>query len=110
MGCALRTVNSRRRRRLYKRNFGAKADWIRDQSCALCGCPPETGAIHAAHVRARGMGGCGGSLRDLVPLCGLRGCHALQESMSVESLTERFGVDLRRLADSLHEAWLEESA
>ncbi len=62
----LRKVNPERRAKLYARNFGEHADLIRALPCLVpgCSCPAE-----AAHARARGMGGCMGSWRDLVPLC-----------------------------------------
>lgn len=59
-------LNSERRARLYERNFGAKADWIRRQPCYVTG---RSGPSDPAHTRARGMGGCGGDRTDLVPLC-----------------------------------------
>ncbi|MFA6046798.1 MAG: hypothetical protein WC718_17585 [Phycisphaerales bacterium] len=62
-------ANRDRRKRLYERNYGDKADWIRAQPCEVTKADPENGwPIQAAHTKARGMGGCGGSKLDLVPL------------------------------------------
>jgi len=62
----IRPVNPERKERLHARNFGAKADWIRSLPCEVSG---RSGPSDPAHVRARGMGGAGGSSQDLVPLC-----------------------------------------
>ena len=62
----MRTRNPKRRAAAYARNFGDHADTIRALPCLVPGCQHRA---EAAHARARGMGGCKGSWRDLVPLC-----------------------------------------
>ena len=54
----------RRRLRLYARNFGAHAAWIRTRSCFACRKPPPS---EPHHVVKRGMSGCGGNRRHLHP-------------------------------------------
>jgi len=62
-------VNRKRKAKLFERNFGDKADWVREQPCEVTGADPLGWKIEAAHVvHARGMGGCHGSKLDLVPL------------------------------------------
>jgi len=62
-------INRARRKRLHARNFGPKAEWIRDQPCEVTGVCRDFGSrIVAAHMVARGMGGCGGDSTHLVPL------------------------------------------
>lgn len=81
----MKRANPKRRAAKYERNFsgGIGHDtWIRAQPCALdpdrakaVGLIPLAGdcsrprRVEAAHAKARGMGGCGGTWRDLVPLC-----------------------------------------
>ena len=99
----VRAVNGRRRRRLFNRNFGPKADWIRSLGC-LRGCS-TTAPSQAAHVRARGMGGCKGSAADLVPLC--YRCHDLLDSRcgSPARFLALTGMDLVTEAERLELAW-----
>lgn len=87
--------NAKRRAKLYKRNFGAYADLIREMPCCTCGAP---GPSEASHARARGMGGCGGSKRDLVPQCGP--CHRAYEA-GKETFQRERGVDLAAIAAEL---------
>lgn len=62
----IKPVNRERKQRLYERNFGKHSDWIRSMPCAITGAPPPS---DPHHVKRRGMGGCGGDKRHLVPLC-----------------------------------------
>ena len=62
----LNPVNRKRKARLYERNFGDHAEWIRQMPCAITGAPPPN---DPHHTKRRGMGGCGGDKRHLVPLC-----------------------------------------
>ncbi|MBL9105167.1 MAG: hypothetical protein JNL82_29750 [Myxococcales bacterium] len=114
-GKALRRVNPARRR-AFARNFGDRAPAVRAMAC-LCSAegrrgmtPPNlrdrcAGAIEAAHVRARGMGGAKGDRRDLVPLCTYH--HQRQHQLGVHRFAEIYGVDLqdeaRRIAGELDE-------
>ena len=102
----LRPVNRKRRAQKFERNFGAKATWIRSLPCLRCQLPGDHG-VQAAHVRARGMGGCGGDSTDLVPLCDVRGCHREQEALSVSVYLHRTGIDLEAEAKRLDMEWNE---
>jgi hypothetical protein len=62
----IRRSNAIRRGKMFKRNFGDHAEFIRSLDCAVEACP---GPSQAAHVVSRKMGGCGGDRFDLVPLC-----------------------------------------
>ncbi len=64
----LRPVNPARRAKLYERNFGQHAQWIREQSCLVCASYyiKQTGPTVAHHARSRGAGG---DRSHLVPLC-----------------------------------------
>lgn len=68
---AIRKRNPERRRKAWVRNFGPRRDWIVSMPCLIAEHPLHTcqGAIEAAHVIARGMGGGKGNRRHLVPLC-----------------------------------------
>jgi hypothetical protein len=98
--------NRARRVRLHARNFTGPipgydhAAFIRQQPCCACG----RHGVDAAHVVARGMGGCGGDWTDLVPLC--RPCHRHydDEVGSPERYLEETGVDLRAYARRYAEA------
>lgn len=70
----LKRVNAEQRAAKYLRNFDGGIghdEWIRTMPCALrlLSVNPCGGKIQACHVKARGMGGCGGDWRQLVPLC-----------------------------------------
>lgn len=100
----VRAVNHERRRKLHDRNFGERAAAVRRMPCIIAtGC---AGQIVAAHVRARGMGGCNGDRKDLVPLCWLHheqqhriGNRAFDElhrcslSWSAATIAAQFDVD-----------------
>ncbi len=59
--------NAARRAEKFRRNYGARAEAVRDMRCLVgVGC---LGPVCAAHAKARGMGGAGGDRRSLVPLC-----------------------------------------
>jgi hypothetical protein len=63
--------NPKRAAEAYERNFGSRADWVREQPCLIHErvghvCNSRT---QAAHARPRKAGGRGGNRRDLVPLC-----------------------------------------
>ena len=106
---ALAKSNPERRAALYARNFGEWADEIRAMPCWGCGTTREK--IDAAHTVARGMGGCGGDKRTLLPLCADNiatqriGCHTRFDRY----VLERDGVVVTR--EMAYEAalalWLE---
>lgn len=103
----LKKVNPARRRRLWKRNFNAKSLWIRTLPCIVCVYPVTAEAVH---VRARGMGGCNGSSKDMVPMC--RTHHVLLDDTlgSPARFTEATGIDLVAAAAHLEAEWLEDRA
>ena len=64
----IKAYNTKRRAKKRERNFGRRADWIAENfPCCVPGCNQPSGPPH--HVEARGMGGCKGDKRSLVPLC-----------------------------------------
>ena len=69
----MKRSNPARRAKMYARNFGPRAEVVRDMPCLVARAREATdlcrGRVQAAHVIARGMGGCGGDARSLVPLC-----------------------------------------
>jgi hypothetical protein len=97
-----RTKAHRKRQRMA-RNFGAEAPAIRERPCivnlsrrrvvdSLC-----RGAVQAAHVVARGMGGAHGGRFDLVPMCALH--HGQQSTKGIKSFADLYHLDLRAIAD-----------
>ena len=88
--------NPARRAKLFERNFGDHGAFIRARPCVVPGC--KATPIQAAHVRARGMGGCGGDKRDLVPLCSSH--HGEQEGRT-EWFGAKYSIDLHQIAAGL---------
>lgn len=89
---AMRRTNAKRRRAAYQRNFGSRSDVVRSMPCLVPGCP---GQSVAAHAIARGMGGCKGDRRHLVPLCDAHHREAGEHRTSQRADFERrHGVDL----------------
>lgn len=62
--------NPKRAKQAYARNYGDRGDAVRSMPCLITAAH---GLSVAAHARARGMGGCKGTRRDLVNLC--QRCH-----------------------------------
>lgn len=84
--------NRKRRRVVYARNFGERADAVRAMPCLI---DAGHGLSVAAHAKARGMGGCKGDRRSLINLC--QSCHveAGEYRTSQRADFERkYGVDL----------------
>lgn len=126
----LRSRNPERRRRMFDRNFGERGTAVRAMSCLAAsseapgslsfGMPrrqvvgtPCHGAVQAAHAVARGMGGCKGDRRSLVPLCAAHhreaGERGTQERKDFESRYEVGDLEdvAWRIAQQLDEAGLE---
>lgn len=82
--------NRERSKKKHGRNFGEYAVWIRMQPCIVCGTRTQ---IQAAHMKSRGMGGCGGDKRHLLPLCYL--CHHDETINGRGWLESETGLDLR---------------
>ena len=97
----LRPINRVRRKRLYERNFGSHADFVRVQPCVVPTCArlhPKR-LIHPHHVKARGMGGAGGSKEHLVPLCWVH--HDFIHTQGQARFQSVFSIDLGAAAARL---------
>jgi len=104
----VKPVNPERKAKLFERNFGDKAEWIREQPCEVTGADPLAWKIDAAHAKARGMGGCGGDKRDLVPLVWF--VHVAFDEASDGDFLKRYGRTKQSVKDTapLYEAaWQE---
>ena len=120
----LRKRNPERRAAAYARNFGDRADAIRAMPCLACEVErslasggmtrilgmfaidfaPPRGAVQAAHVVARGMGGAKGDRRALVPLCAYHhGAAGEGRTSQREDFERRYGLDLTAKAAELAE-------
>lgn len=104
----IRRANPERRARMFARNFGEggeRGEVVRSMACLARGDGRCSGPIEAAHVVARGMGGCNSSSRQLVPLC--RGHHREQGDRGIRTFEARHGLDLdaeaRRVAEVVDE-------
>ena len=89
-------VNRERKAAKFERNFGDRGAAVREMTCLVVSAPgqrtPCRGAIQAAHAKARGMGGCGGDRRSLVPLCARH--HADQGGIGILTWQRITGIDL----------------
>lgn len=95
----LRPVNPERRASRFARNYGEggkRGEAVRAMAC-LCaahgGCARK---IDAAHVTARGMGGCNSSARELVPLCRVH--HDEQGRRGLADFEAMYGLELAAAA------------
>ena len=95
----IKPVNRSRKSMAFERNYGDRGAKVREMECLLSGADPCGGAIQAAHVVARGMGGCNGDRRSLVPLCAHH--HSEQGTIGIKSWQEHHGVDLKAEAARL---------
>lgn len=94
--------NPERREKRYERDFGDKADWIREECrCVVCGAPnPDP---HHEPPRSRG-----GTKEDQVGLCRdhhTEDAHSRHQLGSAERFREIHGVDLEQAAKDLDERW-----
>ncbi len=93
----IKPANPARRRKMHRRNFGDRAEHIRAMSCLVNdGC---SGRVVAAHVTARGMGGCNSSRSSLVPLCWDH--HEEQHRIGVPAFARHYALDLERWAEEI---------
>lgn len=93
----IKSANLARRRKMHDRNFGDRSEHIRAMPCLVGGdC---SGQIVAAHVKARGMGGCNSSRRSLVPLCWSH--HEEQHRIGATTFAQHYALDLERWADEI---------
>jgi len=101
----IKKVNPKRKKRLYRRNYGERAEVIREMPCVCAdslvygGRIECSGSIQAAHVKARGMGGCNGDRRSLVPLCAAH--HRQQGDIGIESFQKMYFLDLEAKASRI---------
>jgi hypothetical protein len=94
----MRRSNPARRRKAYERNYGERAEHVRDMRC-LVDNHECRGRVVAAHVKARGMGGCNGDRRSLVPLCWAH--HDEQGGVGIATFQARHGLDLHAKAEEI---------
>lgn len=93
----MKSANPARRRKMHQRNFGDRAEHIRAMPCLVGdGC---SGRVVAAHVRARGMGGCNSDRRSLVPLCWSH--HEEQHQHGASTFAQHYALDLEQWADEI---------
>ena len=89
-----------KRVRLYEKQFGKKADWIRSLPCSACGAGAPS---DPAHMRSRGAGG---TSEHLVPLC--RMCHIDQHNRGIKTFFAEHGhSDPLELARHYHKLYVE---
>jgi hypothetical protein len=94
--------NEKRRAKRYARDFGTRAEAVREMPCLVCGHVPS----EPAHVRSRGAGG---DRRSVVPLCGpfAGGHHREQHTRGIQTFQRKYGIDLHaeaaRIAAELDE-------
>jgi len=94
----MKAVNRERKAKLFERNFGEKSDFIRAQPCEVTGADPLGWKIEAAHMKARGMGGCHGSKLDLVPLVWF--VHRAFDDMGEAAFLEHYGRTKQSVKDA----------
>lgn len=84
--------NKERRKKKFKRNFGSKerVEAVKGKECVVPNCNIKN--CHNAHVKARGMGGSGGSKDNIVPLCPKH--HREQGNIGIESFEAKYNLDL----------------
>ena len=95
----MKRTNRRRRAAAFARNYGERGAAVREMPCLLAATGGCEGPIHAAHARARGMGGTGGDLRELVPLCWHH--HGVSHSMAAKDFAALYRIDLRQEAQRI---------
>jgi hypothetical protein len=92
----LRPRNPQRRAKMYARNYGEHADFLRGLCCSVPDC--RLFPLQVAHTVTRKRGSVGGTWRDTCPLCLKH--HPRQEGRTAE-FSREIGVDLIALADAL---------
>ena len=91
----IRSVNSKRRRRRYLRDFGPWAAVVRTMPCYTCDALPPS---DPSHIQSRGSGR--GARANLVPMC--RRCHKKYEA-GKKTFQQKRGIDLLVIAKGLWE-------
>jgi hypothetical protein len=119
----LATRNAGRKAASYRRNFGARADAVRQMRCLGCVAAARLTArrlgladasefdavgqatpTQAAHAVARGMGGVKGDRRSLVPLCSLHHAEAGEARTTARAEFEaRYRINLQHEAGLIAE-------
>ena len=102
----MKRSNPARRAKMYARNFGPLAEAVRAMPCLVARARKARdlcrGRVQAAHVVARGMGGCGGDARSLVPLCARHHEESSARGTSKRAAFEaRHGIVLQVEADRI---------
>lgn len=91
--------NRKRKKQLWERNFGEKSLWIVTLNCEVTDVVAEDGwKIDAAHMKTRGMGGCGGDKAALVPLA--HGAHKDFDEMSEAKFGAKYGRTKQSVKDA----------
>ena len=95
-GGRVRSVNHARATKRRARDFGSEAEGVEAMEHCVC-CEVSRacfGDIVAAHIVSRGAGG---GRFDIVNMCASH--HGEQHLIGVKTFEQRYGLDLRRLAD-----------
>lgn len=95
----MKAVNPERNAKRYARDFGSKADWIRDKPCLVCGTKPSD----PHHWPTRGAGG---TSKDLIPLC--RTHHVEFHTMGVDTWQDTYQRDIDIETAIYHQQWRDE--
>lgn len=102
----VRPRNPERRLRAFARNFSGGDDfrhdeYVRRQPCCVCWSlgREQRSRTECAHIKARGMGGAGGTWRDIVALCSTH--HLEQETDGNAAILQRYSIHLEARAAEL---------
>ena len=95
-------VNAERKAERFDRDYGAKADWVRDCfACCVTGRDgTEADPIVAAHVQGRGAGG---HSESLVPM--LASEHDRLHTQGIQTYQREKSIDLYVVADHIEDLW-----
>lgn len=94
----VKRVNRKRRAKRFARDFGEAAAIVRGQPCCVCvhKCWHQSSLTEPHHEPPRS---CGGTSRDLVPLCG--SCHRARHRLGVETFWSHAGVNWREVIERM---------
>lgn len=92
----MKARNSKRKAKLYAKNFGEHADWVRTLAC-LVNDAECRGLVEPHHYPTVGSGG---TAKNITPLCNFH--HIAQfHRMGPKTFQERYGLDLKAIAACL---------
>ena len=103
----LRRRKPERAPKLRAEDFGVQAAYCRTLPCCICARPgnpnpTESYALYGSVPHHDPSRGAGGTDKDAVPLCHEH--HDEFHTVGRKTFRERYGVDLRAVAASIHEA------